>query len=165
MRPLRRSTFRWIGLIGLSVLALGATACGGGDDDNGTDGSREDAQQARAMIQQFYGDLAAGNAAAICPQMLVVAQQQMAQTTVSKSGPENPTCQENINELLVLMKDNGAIRKLRNAKIGTAKVNGNTALVNVSFGANAGQISLTKADGEWKAGISSLAQPNQTRSR
>lgn len=139
------------------ALALVAGGCGdSGDDSSGSDSSTpaggSDQQQVKSVVEGLYEDLADYDAEAVCQRMSPSAQRQIAGGVVGKAK-EGATCAEAFGEFLDQAKENGGLKRTLQAKVGKVDIDGKKALVTVSFGAQRGQIPLSRIDGEWKMGI------------
>lgn len=126
------------------ALALGATACGGSDNDGASD-----EQQARATVERLYAAIADGDAKRVCEQLNEKAQRQLEQGGL---GGESGSCVDSFQQFLDEAEKAGGLNLTLKAKVKSVEVTGDTAVAKVSFGGGGrtGEIPLEKVDGEWK---------------
>jgi hypothetical protein len=143
------------------ALALVAGCGDSGNDDSGgparTGGSDE--QQIRTAVEGLYEDLGNYDAASVCKRMSPSAQRQIARGAIAGAAARGSTCPEAFGKFLDLAKKNGGLKRTLTAKVGKIDIDGEDALVTVSFGAQSGQVPLSKIRGEWKMGVS-VATPS-----
>jgi hypothetical protein len=134
-----------------AVLALGAAACGGSDDngDGGNASGGSDREQARATVEALYAAIADGDAERVCEQLNERAQNQLAEGGL---GKESSSCSESFQGFLDEAEKAGGLNLTLKAKVKSVKVTGDTAVAQVTFGGQGrdGEIPLEKVDGEWK---------------
>jgi hypothetical protein len=145
------------------LLVPGLAGCGdsNGDGSGGaTQASGPHERQIRASVEGLYEDLGNYDAAGVCARMSRAARRQIAQGAIGVRGKAGKgTCEDAFGRFLDLAKKSGGLQKTLTAKVGKIEVDGDEALVTVSFGQQRGQIPLTKVDGEWKMGVS-VATPS-----
>jgi hypothetical protein len=157
---------------------MGASACG--DSDDGDDQAARTGETASSpsdrdalpqpsesplelgseekVVQQvaegMYRDLANGDAAGVCSAMLMKAREQIAQNVLGGSTvpPEERTCEDSLSKFLDAASQSGVLQQTLKADVEGVDIDGGIAQVQVSFGADAGEIKLVKEDGEWRFG-------------
>jgi len=151
------------------ALALGASACGGSDDEsNGgsenastapttTDGKPQtETQLARATIDRLYKGHRDSDPSAVCAELSAPAQEQIIQ---GELGGEDVSCEESFEKFFEGSEGSEQKRTTLTAKVGKVRVNGKRAVASVEFRTGSGKIPLVKVDGEWKLDAVGAAQP------
>jgi ketosteroid isomerase-like protein len=151
-----RRVARLLALLATALLALGAVACGDGDDGGGGSASQSaaapgggDEQQARATVESLYAAIRDGDAEGVCATMTAPAQKQVAQGAIGTG--KGDSCADGFQQFLDAAERAGGLSLTLKAKVARVKVNGDKAVARVTFGkARAGNIPLVKVDDEWK---------------
>lgn len=151
-----------VALLAAAALALSAAGCGDSDDGDDsradTSGDRmpdfgapdsDEEREVGAAVEDLYADLADADADAVCEQLTPSGREQFG------LGRE-AACVTGIEQLLEGSERSGALERLGQMRIGDVEIDGDEAIVTVSFGAQGGRLPLREDDGRWLAGTLTL---------
>jgi hypothetical protein len=141
----------------LALALLLSVAPGCGSDDSGGTGSEED--RIKEVFAQWQEDFTSGNGEATCARLTKSGRDEMlAYKDLSVGIDPDADCAEVVSSIVKATEKAGV--EQQPAKVVSAKVDGNTAIAQVSdAGRRAVPVRLVKQDGEWKlpsAGFDSL---------